>query len=149
MTDFCDYIQKDCMIELSGTEKSDAFQQIMASIKASNLLQNSDLFFEKILQREEQSSTGIGLGVAIPHARVEDLTKTFIAIGGSGKGIDFSTPDDIPVRLIFMIGVSPEKAEYLKILSKISGLVRNEEFRKQLLNCPSMNDLFNLITSQS
>ena len=149
MVNIGDYIQKDCMIELSGTEKNHAFQQIMASIRKSNLLKDSNLFFEKILQREEQSSTGIGLGVAIPHARVEDLSKTFIAIGRSAKGIDFSTPDDIPVRLIFMIGVSPEKAEYLKILSKISGLVRNEEFRKQLLNCPSMNDLFNLLISQS
>ena len=106
------------------------------------------VFFEKILEREMDSSTGIGLGVAIPHTRVESLADIFIAVGRSLKGIDFETPDGTPVHLVFMIAVNANHAEYLKIISRISWLVRNEKFRNQLLLSPSINDLYTLLKDQ-
>ena len=136
------------MVEIEGTDKVDALSQIMATIKRQQLLPDPAGFFKKILEREKESSTGIGLGVAIPHVRVESLENIFIAIGRSMQGIDFATPDGTPVRLVFMIAVSKNQAEYLKIISRISWLVRNEKFREQLFLCPSIRDLYTLLKDQ-
>lgn len=136
------------MVELEGTEKVSALSQIMATIKEEKLLSDPDAFSKMILEREEESSTGIGLGVAIPHARVESLENIFIAVGRSAQGTDFATPDGTPVRLVFMIAISSNKAEYLKIISRISWLVRNEQFRKQLFLCPTIDDLYKLLKDQ-
>ena len=142
------YIERELMVELIGTDKIDALSQIMAVIKTEKLLPDPDVFFKKILQREEECSTGIGLGVAIPHVRIESLPNIFIAVGRSSKGIDFATPDGTPVRLIFMIAISSNQAEYLKIISRISWLVRNEQFREQLFFSPSIGDLYQLLKDQ-
>ena len=133
------------MVEIEGTEKKSALRQVMNTIEKEKILPDPEDFFQKILEREMDSSTGIGLGVAIPHSRVESLTDIFIAIGRSLKGIDFETPDGTPVYLVFMIAVNANHAEYLKIISRISWLVRNEQFRNQLLLCPSIHDLYTLL----
>ena len=141
------YIMPELMVDVDGTDKMGALRQIMDTIERENLLSDPAAFFEKILEREKDSSTGIGLGVAIPHARVESLSNIFIAVGRSMKGIDFSTPDGTPVRLIFMIAVNANQAEYLKIISRISWLVRNEQFRGQLFLSPSVDELYTQLKS--
>ena len=142
------YIKPELMVEVKGTEKISALRQIMETIEKEKLLSDPEAFFTKIIEREEDSSTGIGLGVAIPHARVESLPNIFIAVGRSMEGIDFATPDGTPVRLVFMIAINANQAEYLKIISRISWLVRNEQFRSQLFLSPSITDLYDLLSSQ-
>ena len=142
------YLKKELMVELEGTDKKNALRQVMNTIEGEKLLPDPEGFFEKILEREMDSSTGIGLGVAIPHTRVESLADIFIAVGRSLKGIDFDTPDGTPVHLVFMIAVNANHAEYLKIISRISWLVRNEKFRNKLLLSPSINDLYTLLKDQ-
>ena len=145
MSSIAPYIKTNLIIELEGSEKESALRQVMNVLESENLLPDPKGFFDKILERERESSTGIGLGVAIPHARVSGLEDIIIAVGRSLQGIEFTTPDGTPVRLIFMIAVNNNQGEYLKIISRISWLVRNEQFRKQLQFCATVEDLYNLL----
>ena len=143
------YIREDAIVELEGSEKRLAFDQLISKIKETGSLPDVNAFYDKILEREQQSSTGIGLGVAIPHARLDDLDEIFIAVGRSNSGIDFTTPDGMPVHLIFMIAVNSNHSEYLQIIARISWLVRNDEFRNQLYFCPTISDLYKLLKEQA
>ncbi len=145
MKQIIDYMAEGMVVELTGCDKTGALQQLMDSVIANQLLAEPDAFFKKIIEREKQSSTAIGLGVAIPHARMEGLNEIFIAVGRSIDGIDFTTPDGTPVHLIFLIGVNSNQSEYLKILSRISWLIRNDNFRKKLFSVNTVSDIYCLL----
>lgn len=145
MKQIIDYMAENMVVELTGSDKTEALKQLMESVITNQLLTESDAFFEKIIEREKQSSTAIGLGVAIPHARMEGIDKIFIAVGRSKDGIDFTTPDGTPVHLIFLIGVNSSQSEYLKILSRISWLIRNDNFRKKLFSVSTISDIYCLL----
>jgi PTS system nitrogen regulatory IIA component len=85
-------------------------------------------------EREAVTSTGIGNGVAIPHAKIDGLARMSLVLGRSATGIDFQALDDAPVHLVFMV-IAPPKAisDYLKLLAAISAFVKNERNRKALL----------------
>jgi PTS system nitrogen regulatory IIA component len=108
------------------------------------------LAFQKaIFAREQLVSTGIGMGVAIPHAKLTELNDFFIVIGiQSKKGLDWNALDKAPVRLIFMIG-GPEdrQTEYLQILSLLTSAIRDVELRKKLLNARSSKEALELFSS--
>ncbi len=145
MKQIISYMKEEYIIEIKGNDNSDALKQLMETVKKNNILPDPDMFYEKIKEREEQSSTAIGLGVAIPHARIETLEEIFIVLGRSIDGIDYVTPDGTPVHLIFLIGINSNQSEYLKILSRISWLIRNDEFRKNLFSCATTQDIFHLL----
>ena len=145
MKQIIDYMAEDMVVELTGCDKTEALKKLMDSVITNQLLTDPDAFFEKIIEREKQSSTAIGLGVAIPHARMDGLEKIFIAVGRSIDGIDFTTPDGTPVHLIFLIGVNYNQSEYLKILSRISWLIRNDNFRKKLFSVNTVSDIYCLL----
>lgn len=97
-------------------------------------------FTNAILEREESVSTGIGFGVALPHAKQNEIENFFIIIGINKDGIDWDAIDRNPVGLVFLIGV-PEiensQKEYLQIISKLMLLTKNKERRLSLLNAES------------
>ena len=99
-----------------------------------------------MIDREKLGSTGIGKGVAIPHAKTEKASKLTVAFGVSKKGIDFKSLDDENVNLFFVFA-SPNKDShiYLKVLARISRLIREEEFRERLYNCKTAEEVIRCI----
>lgn len=87
-----------------------------------------------VLDREQVLSTGIGHGIAIPHAKVATVTDLMLVCGSSPKGVDFDALDGAPVRLFFLL-VGPESAagQHVKALSRIARLVRRESVREALM----------------
>ncbi len=146
MPELASYLREDLIIEISKRDKQEALREMMDKVEESNLLPNANDFFDLILKREKQVSTGIGLGIAVPHARIEGFGKILIAVGHSMEGIDFTTPDGTPVHLIFLIAIDSElQGEYLRILSKISWLVRNDELRKKLFLSKTTDDIYRIL----
>jgi mannitol/fructose-specific phosphotransferase system IIA component (Ntr-type) len=85
--------------------------------------------------REEVTSTGIGCGVAIPHAKIEGLSKMLLVFARSKTGVNFQALDDAPVYLIFMVIAPPGSvSDYLKLLAAISAFVKKEANRKALMD---------------
>ena len=99
-----------------------------------------------MVDREKLGSTGIGKGVAIPHAKTESATGLTVAFGVSKEGIDFNSLDEEEVHLFFVFA-SPNKDSqiYLKVLARISRLIREEEFRENLFNCKTPKEVIDCI----
>lgn len=129
-----DYIQKDLILfPSSGNKKQILFE--MAD-KAGSLRKLSDpkAFKDALEAREALMSTGIGLGVAVPHAKIAGIPDFFIVIARLGKPVDWDSIDKKPVNLVFMIGGPDNRqTDYLKILSKIVLQIKNEDRRSGLL----------------
>ena len=130
-----DLLQKNSiLIDLQGTDKSEIIAQMARYLASINNLPDADSIARKILEREADMSTGIGLGIAIPHARVDKTDRVYMVAARSVKGIDFAAIDEQPVHLIFMI-VSPvsTSAEHTQVLSALSRIMSYEDMRKNLL----------------
>jgi PTS system nitrogen regulatory IIA component len=109
-------------------------------------LEDTDVFYHAIIDRERIVSTGIGMGVAIPHAKLPSFDDFFIAIGILQKGIEWEALDGALVRLIFMIGGPDDKqTEYLQILSRLTFALKDEQRRKKLLTLHSPEDIVELL----
>jgi PTS system nitrogen regulatory IIA component len=127
------------LITFLGVEtREEALCNLVEIIHHAGKLRSKEEFLKAILDREAIISTGIGLGVAIPHAKLAGYNLFFIAIGILKKGIDWKALDDTPVRIVFMIG-GPEnqQTEYLQILSQLTMMINDEEIRKKLLTLNS------------
>lgn len=144
--EIANFIREDLVLEIHAGDRDGALGALMGAVESAHLLDDATLFYEKILEREKQSSTAIGLGIAIPHARFESLKEMFIVVGRSTNGIDFNAPDGATVHLICMIGATSDHAQYLKLVARISWLVRNDELRDQLFQAPSIEDVYALLS---
>jgi PTS system nitrogen regulatory IIA component len=140
------YLDERLVLFLNADSRDEAIDQLIRVLAKEGKLKNSQVFHDAILEREKIVSTGIGLGVAIPHAKLHGYDEFFIAIGVQvKKGIEWNALDGAPVRLIFMIGGPENKqTEYLKILSHLTMAIKNEERRKKLLKSYDGKDIIAL-----
>lgn len=140
------YLDERLVAFLDVDNRDAALKTLVDLLDAEGKLLDNQTFFHAILERERIVSTGIGMGVAIPHAKLEGYPNFFIAIGIQSKqGIEWNALDGSPVRLIFMIG-GPEnrQTEYLKILSRLTMAIKDEERRKKLLKATKAEDVIAL-----
>lgn len=109
-------------------------------------LKNPDSIVQSILEREMEMSTGIGFGIAIPHARISGLDRVYMVAARSATPIDFDSIDDRPVRLVFLM-ISPVNTatEHKQVLSRLSKIMCYEDMRQQLLSAPTPGDFYNVI----
>ncbi len=134
---------------LSASSRDDALLELVELLHREGKIQNTQEFYNAVLTREKIVTTGIGMGVAIPHAKLPSLTSFFIAIGVLEKGVDWHALDDAPVRLIFLIGGPDDKqTEYLQILSGITSRIKDEERRKKIFTSATVKDILQIFETQ-
>lgn len=105
------------------------------------------IIFEALIERERLGSTGVGHGIAIPHARLTDMTRLEGFFARLETPIEFDAVDDEPVDLVFLLLVPEESgADHLKALARISRLLRNEGVTNELRNASSSEELFQTLT---
>ena len=134
---------------LSAKSKEEALLEMVNTIIRGGLKLDSSSILEILKQRESLGSTGIGDGVAIPHGKISDLNDIVIAFGRSIDGIPFDSLDGKPVHLLFLL-LAPENSagQHLKILAKISKMLKEPGFRKRLLKARSQSDLYKIIIEE-
>lgn len=138
MVNIAHYLDPELVSLLEGETRDQTISALVQSADEAGKLLNKDTFFNAILEREKVVSTGIGLGIAIPHAKLPDYNHFFISIGILKKGVDWKALDHKPVRLVFLIGGPDDKqTEYLQILSHLTLALRDEERRNKLLRAAS------------
>ncbi len=134
MAKIAPYLSAKRVVFLDVSNRDEALRQLVDVIAADGKVKDKELFFNAIMDREKIVSTGISMGVAIPHAKLAEYDDFFIAIGILQKGVDWGALDGAQVRIIFMIGGPDDKqTEYLQILSALTGAIKDEEIRKALL----------------
>lgn len=134
-----------CFLDVN--HRDEALQSLVDALVHSGKISDVNAFFDAILKREKIVSTGIGMGVAIPHAKLEDFDQFFVAVGiqKSKEGIEWDALDGAPVRLIFMIGgPANQQTEYLQILSKLTAAIKDESRRRNLLMAESSRSVIQL-----
>lgn len=139
------YLNKDLILFLNAETRDQALKVMIEKVHEAGKLKNELLFFDALIQREKIVSTGIGMGVSIPHAKLDGYDEFFIAIGVLQKGVDWNSLDGALVRLIFMVGGPDDKqTEYLQILSSLTMAIKDEERRKRILTRSSKEDIIEL-----
>lgn len=119
-------------LELNTKEKFETIKHLAAL--ATDRLENVDKYVEDVKVREEMSTTGIGDGVAIPHAKSAYVNIPTVIVGKSKSGIEWEALDDEPVNLVFLIAVpESEGNEHLKILQVLAVSLMDDEFKEEIL----------------
>ena len=134
------------IIDLDVQSKVSALERLCDTLSSCPEVQDSDIFYRSILKREELSSTGVGMGVGIPHVKIPEVTDYVMAVGRSFQGIDFQSHDGQPVYLIFLIGASDRQTrEFVKILAGLTRLLKSECNRRGLLEASSPVEFIRLL----
>ncbi|MFD2215589.1 fructose-specific PTS transporter subunit EIIC [Metabacillus endolithicus] len=129
-------------INLAGTTRNDVIDELIETFDSQGILDSKEAFKQAILNREAQSSTGLGMNIAIPHGKSKAVKRPAVAFGIKREGVDWSSLDGTDAKLIFMIAVPEENAgdAHLKILQMLSRKLMDKEFRNQLLKVASKNE---------
>ena len=139
-----DLIKKENVVFLETIDMVDTIEVLTENAINNQKIKDKESFKNAVLEREELVSTGIGLGVALPHTKSKDIEEFFIVIGINKEGIDWDAIDRNPVGIVFLIG-GPEaensQKEYLQIVSKLMLLIKNKERRISLLNSENAQEI--------
>lgn len=136
-------------LDLDITSKKRLFEQIGLTFENENRIARS-VVFDALFAREKLGSTGLGVGVAIPHGRIKQLRETVAVFVRAKEGIPFEAPDGEPVRLIFAMLV-PEHAteQHLNMLSELAQMFSDEDLRSELLSATDPVVVHKLLTEWS
>ena len=135
-------------VKLDGTPKSkqEALDEMVSLMVKSGKINNAEEYRKQVYAREEESTTGIGEGIAIPHGRGESVDRPGLAAMLVKDGVDFDSLDDEPVTLIFLIAAPNTKDNvHLDVLSKLSMMLMDEEFTANLRNAASPEEFLAII----
>ncbi|PHB00605.1 PTS fructose transporter subunit IIC [Bacillus wiedmannii] len=139
-------LKRDTVImNLTASNKEAVIDELVEKLDGANRLNSKAEFKEAILKRESQSTTGIGEGIAIPHAKTKAVKQPAICFGRTVSGINYESLDGQPAHLFFMIAASEgANNTHLETLSRLSTLLMDEGFRKQLLEAKDEEELLRL-----
>lgn len=142
------YLNPEQVAFLEVDHQDEVLKALIELASKTGKIHNQAAFFNSILEREKIVSTGIGMGVAIPHAKLPDYEDFFICIGILRKAVDWNALDGSPVRLVFMIGGPDDKqTEYLQILSNLTLAIKDEARRKNMLTSNSPQAIIQLFNA--
>ncbi|BDG47493.1 PTS fructose transporter subunit IIABC [Parageobacillus sp. KH3-4] len=145
-----DLLTKEAMIlHLQAKTKEEVIDELVAKLQEAGILRDAQAFKEAIFAREAQSTTGVGDGIAIPHAKTAAVKRPAVAFGRSDSGIDYDALDGKPSRLFFMIA-APEGVDntHLEALARLSSMLMDSSFRAQIESASSEEEIIRLIAEK-
>lgn len=142
------YFNSKLITVIEGKHTKKEILEIMVDLiwKNSDALTDREDFLENILQREKIGSTGIGLGIALPHARSENIKKIVVAVALLKESVDFGSLDGENVKLLVMAGAPKNQGgEYLSLVGALMRTFRNKDARTTLLEASDQQELIEAI----
>ena len=136
-------------VPLESKEKVHVITELIDLLNSHGQLNDREKALDAVIEREKIRSTGIGSAIAIPHAKCNAVKELVMAIGIASEGIDFESIDDKPVTIVILL-VSPldQTGPHIQALARISKLMLDEEFKTQLENASSSEELYELLSSR-
>jgi PTS system nitrogen regulatory IIA component len=145
-----DALKESCVIaDLKGGTKREVLTELVSSLKEAGLIDDVQAAVSVILEREKLGSTGIGEGIAIPHGKTPGTDRILCAFGRSKEGVDFDAVDGKPAHIFFLL-LAPEDSAglHIQMLSRISRILRDQVFRRHLVEQSRNVDLYSEIVGQ-
>jgi fructose-specific phosphotransferase system IIA component len=145
-----DILSGDLIIEdLQATDKAGVVREFASLLARAGKVRDAGELERVLLERESQCSTGIGDGIAIPHAKSGSISEMVIAFGRSGRGIDYQSLDGRPAHLFFLL-VTPDDrpSDHLKTLARISRILRNPVLRTELMRSSARQEIQKLLLDE-
>ncbi len=137
--------EKSIALNASPKNKAEAIDELIALHEAAGNLNNRDEYKAAILAREQQGSTAVGDGIAIPHAKTEAVGKAGLAAMTVPNGVDYESLDGKPSELLFMIAAPKDGDLHLEVLSRLMTLLMDEDFRNELMSAGSKKQFIDII----
>ena len=136
-------ISPERILRLEDSSKNECLRSLVQCLARSGGLEDEDAIFQAILERESLLSTGFGLGLAIPHAKLSVVRDFIVGLGIHSSGVDFDSLDEEPVHILVMIlGPDQRQDEYLKVLSRVTAFLKDN--REKLLGLGDADAIYEL-----
>jgi fructose-specific phosphotransferase system IIA component len=142
-------IEEDLMgFDLQSTGKDDVIKELVELAAKSKLVRDKNLLLDEVQKREKLVTTGVGWGVAFPHAKTKAMKGIVIAFGRSEKGVDFGAMDQKPVHLFFLIA-APEDTigAHLNVMARLSFLMKSQDNRERLQAAKNPGEVLEVLDS--
>ncbi|MBO4553658.1 PTS sugar transporter subunit IIA [bacterium] len=143
------FLTKERVIDLKGQTKNDVLYE-MAKVAVNEAIhEDVEALYDELLDRERLMSTGIGIGIAVPHTRCPETETFTVAIGRSAEGVKYDSLDGQPVHLLILI-IAPgnDRREYLQLLAKVVMKLKDREFFQKLMDAPTSGDMYDIIVKE-
>ncbi len=145
--DLRDHLKPEQVVDLDATTKDEALREMVSAAAESDAVSDEEALLEAVRAREKILSTGIGLGIAIPHARIDAVDQFVVAVGRHARGIDFESIDQRPVHIVVLIaGPSDSQKPYLELLAQLSKRLKLEDVRAEITGGASRERVVDLLT---
>ena len=144
LSKFCD--ESLVVFNLKAGGKNEVIEELVNLVSSSNMVKDAGQLLKDVIDRENLVTTGVGYGVAFPHAKTRAVKGIVIAFGRSADGVDFDAMDHKPVNLFFLIA-APEDAigAHLNVMARLSYLMKSEKNREKLMSASSPGDVLALM----
>lgn len=140
---------KYILTEFKSENKDDVINELVDLLDGDNRVVDLEEVRKCIFEREKIMSTGVGKGFAIPHGKTNSITDILAAFGRTEKAIEYNSLDGEPVNLVFLlVGKDNLVGKHIKLLSRISRLMNNEEFRKKLIKAESKETILKIFEEE-
>lgn len=144
-----DALQRETILaDLKSRDKKGILEELVTPVARIAGINQKDLV-RVLMERERLGSTGIGGGIGIPHGKLKNLKTLLLGFGISRKGVDFESMDGRPTHIFFLL-ITPENSTglHLKLLARISKILKNEAFKERLLNATDNDEIFSIIEEE-
>jgi len=145
----CDVLKKETILaDLKAQNKKGILEELVAPVSEIAKV-NQEALVKVLMERERLGSTGIGGGIGIPHGKMKDIDSLVLGFGLSRKGVDFESLDGQPTHIFFLM-ITPENSTglHLKLLARISRILKDDPFKTRLLNATSGDEIFAIINEE-
>ena len=136
------------IVDLKAIDKKGVLEELVVPIAKIAGIEREELV-KVLMERERLGSTGIGEGIGIPHGKIRGLESLILGFGRSQKGVDFDSMDGMPAHIFFLL-ITPENSTglHLKLLARISRILKNDPFKEKLLRATSRDEIYSIIEEE-
>jgi mannitol/fructose-specific phosphotransferase system IIA component (Ntr-type) len=144
MLRLADYLREDLVLwDLPSLDKASFLETLATEVAARLPAVDEEELLARLIEREEQQSTGVGNGLALPHATLPGLPETVVAVVRNREGLDFAALDSEPVDVFFLLlSASEARTEHLRVLARLARILGTEEVLERLRSATGPQELF-------
>ncbi len=150
MPDVTDFTKAEYIKNLASKDKFKAIEELALVFKGSDVCDDVEHLIRALKEREEIMSTGIGFGIAIPHAKISSVREMAFAIGISKEGIEFNSIDGELIHLIILVAAGERQhKEYLRLLSNIMAIIKKDNVKESIINSADSEEVLRILKEYS